>query len=133
MQLDYSSSHWGSPSIDIAYLFYSSSSNDVGNKEWCQLIDHYHQQLTTNLSLLSYPGYIPSFDDINDDISAKSAPIIAITLLANALRFFENTEDAKMLSMIEGSNFMVDSMSTYAYRNRMEFLLAYYDSMGFLD
>lgn len=101
-----------------------------------KLLHSYHKELTNNLIILNYTGYIPTLDDINEEISANAVPIIAVTTLVNGFRLSEKIEKANISSMVEGlelSGYMVDLTSSSNYRKRMEFLLKYYDSMGFLD
>ena len=56
------------PSIDLAFLLYSSSNNDARKdhvKAWLQV---YHETLTEDLAALGYPESVYPFDDLEKDI-----------------------------------------------------------------
>lgn len=131
--MDYTSGYWASPTIDLAYLLYSSASADISSNDFHELINHYHKELSDNLSILNYSAYIPSLDELNEELGINSVPIIAITTIVNGFRLSENHDNVRMLSEVEGTHLLIGLLSTYEFKKRMAFLLKYYDSMSYLD
>lgn len=68
MQIDYQLSVYGSPAIDINYIFGLLKRDDDGNIPWEDVIVFYHQEFTAALNSFGFSKLIPSLIDLNIEL-----------------------------------------------------------------
>ncbi|CRL04590.1 CLUMA_CG017658, isoform A [Clunio marinus] len=134
---DFGLSYFGSPGIDLSYLIFTSSSNDIKDYEIDILLQFYQQNLHANLIKLNYSQPIPSLIQVHNFFlkcgvigfvySCLLLPIrfAAPALLKDMSAFVEETEDSLMIRKELFKNFML--------KDRLRFLLYYFDRKGVLE
>jgi len=70
--LDFQSSAWGTPSLDLHYFLISSIHDDIKVKYYDEFIEHYHDEFVKSLKKLGYDQNIPTLDDLYEDMLDKS-------------------------------------------------------------
>lgn len=70
--LDFQGCSWSGPGLDLHYFITSSVHNDVKIDCYDELIKHYHEQLLESLKKLKYDQYVPTLDDLYQDLSEKA-------------------------------------------------------------
>ncbi|XP_055641323.1 uncharacterized protein LOC129778453 [Toxorhynchites rutilus septentrionalis] len=135
--VDYAVGFFGSPAIDLSYLLFTSSCNDVTTDQFDLLLQFYHSQLVDCLMKLGYTKTLPTLLDIQVDMLRKGFVGIMFATFLIPLRLMEDTTNAdlgNLLSMsAEAVNFRRQIFSHPNYQCRMEYLLNYFDRKGYLD
>jgi len=70
--LDFQSSAWGTPSLDLHYFLISSVRDDIKVGYYDEFIEHYHDEFVKSLNKLGYDQFIPTLDDLYEDMLDKS-------------------------------------------------------------
>jgi aminoglycoside phosphotransferase (APT) family kinase protein len=70
--LDFQSSAWGTPSLDLHYFLISSVHDNIKVEYYDEFIEHYHDEFCKSLKKLKYDQYIPTLDDLYEDMLDKS-------------------------------------------------------------
>lgn len=68
LMLDFSAGFFGEPGIDLVYLLYGSTSDEIKEKEFDMLVHDYHAELIDVLKKLHYRRKLPSVTDIQISI-----------------------------------------------------------------
>lgn len=66
--IDYQAPFWGSPSSDIFYFLLSSVADDIKIAHFDELVEFYHSKLSESLKKLKYEQYIPTLEELNNDL-----------------------------------------------------------------
>ncbi|KAL7041206.1 hypothetical protein ACKWTF_000678 [Chironomus riparius] len=66
--IDYQISFWGSPNADLIYLLFTSVMDDVKVKHFDEIIEFYYRELRMSLEMVKYGGYIPTVEELKDDL-----------------------------------------------------------------
>lgn len=66
--IDYQMSFWGTPSADFLYFFVTSVADDIKVTHFDDLVEHYHEQLSSALKKLNYDQHIPTLWEIQTDL-----------------------------------------------------------------
>lgn len=101
------------------------------------LLQHYHKHLHGNLIKFGYRHPIPSLIDIHNEYLNKGFAAVINSMLLLPLRFADR-------SKLTGMDFLIDDskenlkmresvFQTEEFRERMKFLLNFYDRKGLLD
>ncbi|XP_058448690.1 uncharacterized protein LOC131428663 [Malaya genurostris] len=135
--VDYAVGFFGSPAIDLSYLLFTSSSDDVTTDQFDLLLQHYHSELVDCLTKLGYSKKMPTLIDIQVEMLRKGfAGIMFVTFLI-PLRLNEDTANADLGNLLgsseEAIQFRRNMFSHPKYKGRMEYLLKYFDRKGYLD
>lgn len=69
--VDFSIGYFGSPGIDLAYLLFGSTANDIKEREFDLLIQDYHTELIKVLTKLGYKRRLPSVKDLQIEMLRK--------------------------------------------------------------
>lgn len=79
--LDLQVSRYGSPSMDILYFLFTSSSSGVLNQHFHYLLSEYHKTLSDHLGMLAPQAPCVTLQDIKDDLRKHSMFGLLLTLL----------------------------------------------------
>lgn len=69
--VDYQFVYWGSPAIDLNYLFFTSVEDNIRKTKWNFLIHYYHTILSKTLRDLGVTSPIPKVSDIHMELMQK--------------------------------------------------------------
>lgn len=69
--VDYSIGYFGSPGIDLSYLLFGSTCDEIQEKEFDLLIQDYHTELVSVLTKLGYKKKLPSVIDLQIEVLRK--------------------------------------------------------------
>lgn len=69
--VDFSIGYFGSPGIDLAYLFFGSTCNEIKEREFDLLIQDYHTELIRILIKLGYKKKLPTVKDLQIELLVK--------------------------------------------------------------
>lgn len=135
--VDYSVGYFGSPAIDLCYFLYSSTADSIKENDFDLLVHDYTIELQANLKKFGYSRKIPSITDIQIEIMKKGYVGVIFTSFLIPLRLLENAEDADVSGLIgtdeKAKAFREFLFSTKGFRERISYLLSYYDRKGFLE
>lgn len=134
--MDFGLSYFGSPGIDLAYLLFTSSSDDIKDYEIDILLQFYHQELHENLVKLKYRRPLPSLIQIHGAFLKCGVIGFVYSCLLLPMRFADAS--VKDLSCLVQQTEDALSIRQELYNNeglkkRLQFLLRYFDRKGFLD
>ncbi|XP_055544366.1 uncharacterized protein LOC129729654 [Wyeomyia smithii] len=135
--VDYAVGFFGSPAIDLSYLLFTSSSDDITTEQFDLLLQHYHSELVDCLKKLNYTKQIPSLLDNHVEMLRKGFVGVMYVTFLIPLRLIEDTANADLGNLLglseEAVEFRRKIFSHPKYRPRMEYLLKYFDRKGYLD
>ncbi|XP_039429593.1 uncharacterized protein LOC120413008 [Culex pipiens pallens] len=137
MLVDFAISYFGSPAIDLSFLLFTSSADDVTEEQFDLLLQSYHQSLLGTLNQLGYSQKLPTLLDIQEDMLRKGFIGVMYSTFLLPLRVIEDTASADLGNLL-GSNeeavqFRGSLYQNPHYQRRMEYLLNYFDRKGYLD
>lgn len=136
-QVDFGLSYFGSPAIDLAYLLFTSSSDDVKDFEIDILLQHYHRELHANLIKFHFTLPIPSLIQIHNSFLKCGVIGFMYSCLLLPLRFADSTSMADLSCLVlqsdEALKCRKELFSDRFLLKRFEFLLGYFDRKGFLE
>ncbi|KAL1377387.1 hypothetical protein pipiens_016299 [Culex pipiens pipiens] len=137
MLVDFAISYFGSPAIDLSFLLFTSSADDVTEEQFDLLLQSYHQSLLGTLNKLGYSQKLPTLLDIQEDMLRKGFIGVMYATFLLPLRVIEDTASADLGNLL-GSNeeavqFRGSLYQNPRYQRRMEYLLNYFDRKGYLD
>lgn len=69
--IDFQAPFWSSPSSDLLYFLVTSIADEIRVEKFDELIAFYHSELVSSLTTLKFDKYVPTLDELNDDINAK--------------------------------------------------------------
>lgn len=138
IMLDFGLSYFGSPGIDLSYLLFTSSSNDIKDYEIDILLQHYHQHLHANLIKMNCKRSIPALTDIHNHFLKRGIVGVIYSTLLIPMRFAAEHINVKELTGLvtstdEGFAFRDGLYESSQLQQRMMFLLNYFDRKGLLD
>ncbi|CAO1442433.1 unnamed protein product [Diamesa tonsa] len=137
IMLDFGLSYFSSPGIDLSYLIFTSSSNDIKDYEIDILLQHYHQHLHANLIKMNCKRSIPALTDIHNHFLKRGIVGVIYSTLLIPLRFAENINVKELTGLVtstdEGLSFRDGLYESSQLQERMMFLLNYFDRKGLLD
>lgn len=68
IMIDFPLAFWGSPINDLSFFLFTSVADDIKADCFDEFVEHYHQELTVALMQLSFTHYIPSLQELHDDL-----------------------------------------------------------------
>lgn len=135
--LDYQLSYFGSPGVDLNYLFYGSVQEKIRKESMKLLIREYHNELVDTLQKLNYQQKIPSLQDIHVEILKTGFHAVNAGLCLVPISMIPNSEAAEMdvfLSETEaGNNYRRKMFMNPKCTKILKKLLLEFDSVGYLD
>lgn len=137
VQVDFGLSYFGSPGIDLSYLLFTSSSDEIRDYEIDILLQFYHQQLHANLIKLNYLLPIPSLIEIHSYFLKCGVIGFMYSCLLLPMRF-GNTSSLKDISALveltdEALKIRREVFADPSLKERFQFLLNYCFRKGILD
>lgn len=134
--LDYQISYWGPAIIDVVNTIFSSSHEDLRERDWDHLLQYYHQHVVDTLEKLKYPKTLPTLTEIQAQFILKGISNVAIALIATGARKYE-AHRIKDFTEIAGT----DSGAEMRYRmmsnpnawKQYEFIFDYFNRKGYFD
>lgn len=137
MLVDFAISYFGSPAIDLSFLLFTSSADDVNEEQFDHVLQIYHQSLLETLNQLGYSRKLPTLLDIQEDMLRKGFIGVMYATFLLPLRVIEDTASADLGHLL-GSNeeavqFRGSLYQNPRYQRRMEYLLNYFDRKGYLE
>ncbi|XP_055605522.1 uncharacterized protein LOC129753701 [Uranotaenia lowii] len=135
--VDYAVGFFGSPAIDLSYLLFTSSADEVTTDQFDLLLQKYHSHLIDCLEKLGYSKKLPSLIDIQVEMLRKGFVGIMFATFLIPLRLMEDTASADLGNLLastsEAVEFRRKLFDQPRYQSRMEYLLNYFDRKGYLD
>ncbi|XP_055687454.1 uncharacterized protein LOC129792418 [Lutzomyia longipalpis] len=135
--LDYQLCNWGSPGIDLNFLFYGSVQDHVRRRMLPQLLQFYHSVMAEILTKLKYSGKIPSHDDIVNEMTKTGFHGVNAALCLRPMAMMPPRDNMKMESFLgddaEGVAFRKHVYGNPDYREFIEPLLQEFDELGYFD
>lgn len=135
--VDYQIGYWGPVSCDLAYALFTSSNDDLCDRDWDILIQHYHAVLCDTLTKLNYCQRIPSLIDIHVQFLQRAISNAAQGILLLGLRKEQIGSDesfAKFASDLdEHQAYRVEMLSNPLMKKNLDFLLSFFDRKGLFD
>lgn len=128
---------YASPVLDLLYLLYSSSGDDVTQADWTDCIGHYHQTLQRTLQELRYPHRWPTLNELSDEMVRRGFSCALNSLMVVGIRNL-NVVSADVVKHChsdseESRRFRLVMLSNAACRSYVEMLLGYFERMGFIS
>lgn len=137
VMVDYQIPFIGSPVVDLAYVLFASSHNEILEKDWDYLLKHYHTELRSTLIKLNYSKKMPTFTDIQVEFLRKAKIVAPICLMVVGLRQYEDANEGTINRIMgvteEDLKFQGQLLENPLARERVMFLLDYYDRKGMLE
>lgn len=135
--LDFQISFYGCPAMDLSYLLYTSSADDVQEKEWDQLLMLYHRELVSSLEKFEYPKRLPTLSDIHKGMLTKGFLGCLFSFLLVGVRQVEDTANADLAHLMnddDEANEFREMMFTHPkFVARIQYLLDFYERKGYLE
>ncbi|XP_062713106.1 uncharacterized protein LOC109412322 isoform X2 [Aedes albopictus] len=135
--VDFAIGFFGSPAMDLSYLLFTASADDVTTDQFDELLQYYHTKLVDTLVILGYEQPIPTLNDIQVAMLRKGFLGVMHVPLLLPLRLIEDTANADLGHLIGSSEAAIEfrrkMFSHPRFRSRMEYLLGYFDRMEYLD
>ncbi|KXJ79006.1 hypothetical protein RP20_CCG002641 [Aedes albopictus] len=135
--VDFAIGFFGSPAMDLSYLLFTSSADDVTTDQFDELLQYYHTQFVDTLVKLGYGRPIPTLNDIQVEMLRKGFLGVMHVPLLLPLRLIEDTANADLSHLIGSSEAAIEfrrkMFSHPRFQSRMECLLSYFDRKGYLD
>lgn len=66
--IDLQLSFWGTPNADLIYFLFSSVRDDVKVKHFDEITEFYYSELQDSLKKLDFDGYIPTTEELKEDL-----------------------------------------------------------------
>jgi hypothetical protein len=137
MLVDYALGYFGSPAIDLSYFFCTSTMEQLKERDFDQLLQHYHEELVLSLQKLDYKKRIPTLTDLQVELLKKGMVGVIYSMFLVALLLVEDTANADLSHLLNNTEkalqFRKMMFQHPKYRRRMEYLLDFFDRRGFLE
>lgn len=69
--IDFQIAFWASPAADLLYFLLSSVADDIKIDHFDELIEFYHEHLTSALKQVTFDQHIPTLSELNEDLLEK--------------------------------------------------------------
>lgn len=139
-QLDFQMSYFGSPILDVSYLLFTSSNEDIKCYEFDQLFDYYCEQLIDTMRLLdvsSSSSKIPSKQQLRDEFTLRGCYGAMFSLFSVPLRVVDHSNNDAIKQFLnkstDGLAYRTNIYSDTTVRKLLANLLLYFDKKQFLD
>lgn len=136
MLIDFQFSSWGSPAIDLFFLFSTSLQKDVRGK-FDELIQYYFLEISYTLKKLKFFGKVPTLMEFRRQLALKSWNRFIISVSPQAVILNPDTEDADFQGLVKtdekGMKFKKHIQSNPVLQENLRISLPVFDKMGLLD
>ncbi|KAL7027492.1 hypothetical protein ACKWTF_005459 [Chironomus riparius] len=135
--LDFQSSYWGTPSLDLHYFLISSVHDDIKVEYYDEFIEHYHDKFVESLEKLGYDQYIPTLDDLYEDLLEKSEMVAMSMFYVLLSAKYESTQEFDLdyltLNDEKDPEFFDRTYGNETYKKAIQAWLPLFDERGYLD
>lgn len=135
--VDFQEGSIGSIAIDLTYTLFTSSHENIDDRHWDYLLQHYHNELKATLSKLNYSKQIPTLTDIHTQFLSKAITMIPMSLMVLGIRHFEYDEENTMSHFLgdteEDAKLRYNMLANPKIEKSTIFLLNYFDRKGLLE
>ncbi|XP_050341946.1 uncharacterized protein LOC126768097 [Bactrocera neohumeralis] len=135
--IDFQFSNWSSPAGDLHYLINTSFENQLRLHRQDELIQYYHEVLSSTLHKLTYGGHIPSLHELCIQLEDRRFYALTSTIVNQPLQISENSDDSDLNSLTEvnerSKNFYKRLYTNKKVQSIIKALLPYFDRKGLLD
>lgn len=134
--IDFQISVYASPALDIHY-FLLATAHSYLEKEFDNLILHYHTQLVQSLTKLNYQGNIPTLKNLHINL-IETGIVAAFSTMFLLPLFLVDQDDNASIDLLRadgpiGVAFREKAFGNQRYKRALEALLPFYDAKGLLD
>lgn len=137
IMVDYQLGYVGSPGLDLAYTLFTSSAEDLRDRDWDFLLQHYHHVLKTTLLKLNYVKPIPTLTDIHCHFLRRGLGSIALSIIVYGARILENVPEDNLGNFLndgpENRQYRMNMFMNLQHKKGLAFLLNYCDRKGYFD
>lgn len=134
---DYQGCYWGPIILDIINVFYTSSNVELQEHDWSSLTEFYYKELTDLLAKLKYPKDVPSLEEIQSERNARGFASMPMAFCSLALRNMDEVDDFAITKMVGNEDgdkkFREQLLSNPKIRRNLEFLVNYFNNLGYFD
>ncbi|XP_070495481.1 uncharacterized protein [Chironomus tepperi] len=135
--LDFQSSYWGTPSLDLHYFLISSVHDDIKVEYYDEFIEHYHDEFEGSLMKLGYDQYIPTLDDLYEDLLDKSEMVAMSMLYVLISAKYESNQEYDLdyltLDVEKDPEFFERTFGNETYKKAVTAWLPLFNERGYLD
>lgn len=128
--LDFQSSMYGSPVVDLYYFLLACPEVDIKLKKFDDFIEYYHTNLVNFLQMLGYPKQIPSLTDLHDMLAKNSVVARNAVIGVMGAVLLDHTENANIDDAGTKSTKMM--FENRRYKRALSKLLPWMDKKGLL-
>lgn len=135
--IDFQMVYAGSPVLDLCYSLFSSSDLSMRAEDFDNLLSYYHHQLSSTLTKLGYEKDIPTLETLQNQMIKRGIYGVPLGLFETVGRYFEKKEEIDMDWFVSGSEdgrkYRLNLFKNPKCRDKILFLLNYFDSKGYFD
>lgn len=135
--IDFQMPYFGSPGIDINFLFFGAFSEDTRIASSNKLLRIYYENLKAILEALNYSKKIPTLHDIHVEILKKGFNSVLASIAEVPLQMIEHTDglnmDLLLASSEEAEKFRYSLFNNEKYKNFIQKVLIQFNDFGYLD
>uniref|UniRef100_T1GSN8 CHK kinase-like domain-containing protein n=1 Tax=Megaselia scalaris TaxID=36166 RepID=T1GSN8_MEGSC len=129
-------SSWGSPAIDLFYLFSTSLQKDIRGRT-DELIQYYYYELLNTLKKLKFKGKIPTLTELRSQLLMKSFIGFTAAIASQPVMLNSETEDADFHAMMKnderGVKFKNLLFQNPLIQESLKSSLPYFERLGVFD
>lgn len=130
--------YFGSPILDVSYLLFTSSNEDIKCDDFDQLFDYYCEQLIDTMLKLDLPSSkIPSKQQLQDEFTLRGCYGAFFSLFSVPLRAIEHSNGDAIKQFLSKSDdgliFRTNIYSNSKVKKLLANLLHYFDKKQFLN
>lgn len=135
--IDFQMVYAGSPVLDICYSLFSSSDLSMREKEFDALLYYYQGQLSSILKKLGYKNEIPTLETLQSQILKRGIYAVPLGIFGTVGRYSEENDENNLELLVseteEGKRCRLNIFKNQKCRDKLLFLLNYFDSKGYFD
>ncbi|XP_037030222.1 uncharacterized protein LOC119070043 [Bradysia coprophila] len=132
--IDFQIAFWASPVLDLLYFLVSSVADDIKIDHFDDLIEFYHEQLTSALKRVKFDQHIPTLSEINVDLLEKGGFACVCLMFILFVVKNDSSEEIDMETMMSGD---ADTLHRFyngdGYKKAAKLWLHFLNKRGFLD
>lgn len=135
--IDYQMPFFGSPGVDLNFLFYGSLQEDVRISSSKKLIRKYHETLKSSLKALGYKMKIPTLHDIHVEYLKSGFNSVLASLAEVPLLMLDHSDEINMDLLLgtseKSKKFRYSLFNNSKYKNFIQKVLIEFNDLGYLD
>lgn len=135
--IDFQMVYAGSPILDLCYSLFSSSDLSMRAQDFDDLLCYYHGQLSSTLTKLDYGNEIPTLETLQNQMTKRGIYGVPLGIFETVGRYSAKKEEIDMDWFVsesqDGKTFRLNLFKNPKCRDKVMFLLNYFDSKGYFD